>query len=270
MGHAEHAEFHAAVEMLAATSSLLHAPDVTAALEQLDADDTPLDVIVVAQPYSGAIRSDELAPLLTRAPLARVLVLAGSWCEGESRSGQPIPGALRILWHQWPARWMQDLARFEEGACPAWSLPVTATEDDRVFLSADEPLAPLTGRLAIVAYEPTAGWLADVGRGLGLDVQILSPRATFSAERTACDLVIFEVESLHCESPETASSWAEHWRSVPLIGVCNFPRLEAREQWLHAGVKVLLAQPISLDDLRWHITEQLRPKSELARTTRES
>ncbi|MBX3412319.1 MAG: hypothetical protein KF708_06335 [Pirellulales bacterium] len=259
LGPAEHAEFDAAVALLAATSTLQRAADVPAALAAYETDDAPVDLIVVAQPHSGALRGGDLEPLLARAPLARVLVLAGSWCEGEMRSGLPIAGATRILWHQWTARWQQELARWQQNTCPAWSLPMTATEDDRLLQAADEPLAKLEGRATIVATDATAGWLADVCRGLGLATETLAPRAGFAAMRPACDLVIFEVEALRCDAPESAWNWARAWQGVPLIGVGSFPRLEDRAAWTDAGVQVLLAQPLLIDDLRWHIVARLRP-----------
>ena len=270
LGDADYAEFRDAVQLLAATSTLLRATDVEAALEQLDADDTPLDVIVVAQPFSGCVRSQDLEPLLVRAPLARVLVLSGSWCEGEPRSGMPLRGAIRILWHQWPARWQQELARWEDGGCPAWSLPVTATDDDRLFLAAEEPVASLAGRVAIVALEPTAGWLADLCRGMRLEPVVHSTRSTRSNDQPACDLVLFDIDSLRCDTQEEALHWARAWQGTPLLGLSSFLRHEDSEAWRRAGVRAILAQPVPVDDLRWHIAAQLRPAAQPRHLTRES
>lgn len=270
LGDADHAEFRDAVQMLAATTSLVRAADVTAVLEQLDADDAPLDIIVVAQPYSGCLRSRDLEPLLARVPLARALVLAGSWCEGEARSGLPVPGAIRILWHQWPARWQQELARWADDGCPAWSLPVTATEDDRAFHAADESHAPLAGRVVIVALEPTAGWLADLCRGMGLDPVVRAPRVALTDQRPNCELVLFDVESLRCDTQQDAQRWVRGWQGVPILGLGSFLRRDDSDAWTRAGVRAVLAQPVAVDDLRWHIAEQLRPDARPQRLARES
>ena len=78
-------------------------------------------------------------------PLARIVGLLGSWCEGEVRSGRPWPGAMRIYWHQWPGRWHAELDRLR-GACPIWGLPLTAGDEDRVPAMFDAPLPRRQGR----------------------------------------------------------------------------------------------------------------------------
>jgi len=256
IGDDGHAEFRAAVESLAASTNLARTPDVQTALSEFD-DDAPPDLIVVAQPYSGRQQELALEPLRARAPLARVMVLLGSWCEGETRSGQPIAGATRVSWHQWTARWEQELARLAAGRCPAWGLPVTATDDDRLLHFADDKLPQLQGTVAIVALPETAHWLADVCRGLGLTPLVLAARETRRRKRPACDLLIFEASALAYDTRDEALRWARGWRDVPSVALCEFPRLEDRETWAAAGVGAVLAQPVLVDDLRWHIASQL-------------
>jgi hypothetical protein len=256
IGDDRHAEFRAAIESLAATTSLTRAADPATALAQFDAENPP-DLIVVAQPYSGCVRDHELDPWRARAPLARVIVLLGSWCEGETRSGLPIHGATRIYWHQWSARWERELARLGADRCPAWGLPVTATDDERLLHFADDVLPQLQGTAAIVAAPETAIWLADVCRGLRLVPLELAVRDVRSRQRPACDLAIIEVDALGYDTREEALPCARGWRGAPLVALCEFPRLEDYEAWTTAGVAVVLARPVLVDDLRWHITAQL-------------
>lgn len=259
IGDATHAEFRAAVETLSQSTTLVRARDVASALTTCH-ESAPPDVVVIAQPYSGCIPADEVDQLRRLAPLARVIVLLGSWCEGESRSGLPIPGATRIYWHQWPARWEQELARLAAGRCPAWGLPVTATDDDRLLHFAYDDPPQLRGTVAIVASPETAGWLAAVCRGVGLTPLEVAVRDVRARKRPACDLVVFEAAALGYDQSQDALRWARGWHGVPLVALCEFPRIEDREAWTSAGVRAVLARPVLVDDLRWHLAALLETK----------
>ena len=105
------------------------------------------DVIVVAQAFPGQFSHQAIDRLRRLAPLARVVGLMGSWCEGEMRTGLPWPGAVRTYWHQWAARCDRELRRLAEGECCSWTLPPTATEEERLLADAE------CGR----AHSPTVG-----------------------------------------------------------------------------------------------------------------
>ena len=64
--------------------------------------------------FPGQFSCEAIDRIRTRAPLARLVGLLGSWCEGEVRSGQPWPGTIRIYAHQWPGRAEQELKRLEQ------------------------------------------------------------------------------------------------------------------------------------------------------------
>ena len=73
------------------------AGDVEAAAAVLAEDDAAVDVIVVAQARPGEFSHAQIERLRQAAPLARIVGLLGSWCEGEMRSGRPWPAAVRTL-----------------------------------------------------------------------------------------------------------------------------------------------------------------------------
>ena len=64
--------------------------------------------------------------------MSPLLAILGSWCEGETRTGRPLPGVARTYWHQWLSRCGKDLERIAAGECPAWGLPLTVADDERV------------------------------------------------------------------------------------------------------------------------------------------
>jgi len=107
IGDTSRAEFQEARATLAATSQLVEARDTATAGALLARGQVVPELIVLAQAYPGQFSEAEVKRLWRLAPLGRVIGLLGSWCEGESRSGRPWPGGIRLYWHQWPARWHQ-------------------------------------------------------------------------------------------------------------------------------------------------------------------
>src|SRR5262245_46214259 len=59
------------------------------------------DLILLVASRPGRFSAAEVEALHRRAPLARLVALLGTWCEGEVRSGHPWPGVNRIYAHQW-------------------------------------------------------------------------------------------------------------------------------------------------------------------------
>ena len=52
----------------------------------------PPELIVMAQSRPGVFSAQWIERLRRSAPLAGVVALLGTWCEGETRSGRPAPG----------------------------------------------------------------------------------------------------------------------------------------------------------------------------------
>ena len=90
LGDWEQAEFAAAVAYLQTSVDLSLTPS---------ANDPDLILLVASRP--GRFSAAEVESLHRRAPLAKLVALLGSWCEGEVRSGHPWPGVTRIYAHQW-------------------------------------------------------------------------------------------------------------------------------------------------------------------------
>src|SRR5206468_630467 len=57
------------------------------------------------------------------APLAGVVALLGSWCEGETRTGRPLSGVQRLYWYDFPAWWRRQLQLHAANRCPDWARP---------------------------------------------------------------------------------------------------------------------------------------------------
>ncbi len=88
---AERAEFADARAAIAASGGVRELTDLDSAAAALRAGEVGPDVIVVAQAFPGQFSHEAIDRLRRLAPLARVVGLMGSWCEGEMRTGSPWP-----------------------------------------------------------------------------------------------------------------------------------------------------------------------------------
>src|SRR5690606_19180040 len=59
----------------------------------------------LAQPLPGIYKQAQIETLRQLAPLAQIVVVAGTWCEGELRTGKPQSGVLRLYWHELAHWW---------------------------------------------------------------------------------------------------------------------------------------------------------------------
>jgi hypothetical protein len=111
LGDVDHPDFREAITLLRCQSR------VTAS-----ADARP-ELIVLAQSRPDSIASAQVEPFRRTAPLAGIVTLLGSWCEGETRTGRPLPGIERVYWYQFPAWWQRQLQLLAERRCPDWARP---------------------------------------------------------------------------------------------------------------------------------------------------
>jgi hypothetical protein len=72
------------------------------------------ELILFAEPQPATYHQSQVETLRRHAPLAQLVVVAGTWCEGELRTGKPHPGVLRLYWHEFAHWW--HLEAHEVGA----------------------------------------------------------------------------------------------------------------------------------------------------------
>src|SRR3989304_6230263 len=119
------------------------------------------EVIVLAQSRPGAISLREIERLRRSAPLAGVVSLLGSWCEGETRTGRPVAGVRRLYWYEFPSWWRRQMGLRAAGRCPDW-----ARAEDFGLRIAD--FGSRIGRVAVeTASWDTAAALEDVLKSAG-------------------------------------------------------------------------------------------------------
>lgn len=259
VGNTRRAEFRDALASLARVGRIADASDIDAA-ERLLADGHCIpDLIVVAQAYPGEFSAEALDRLRRLAPLARVLGLLGTWCEGEVRTGKPWPAAVRVYWHQWLPRAEQELTLLCEGLGSSWALPLTASEEERFLALADQPLERRQGRIAIVTRQfDMHDWLAAACRRRGYSTLWLRPPYEPPGEVLAA--AIFDTTECQGQELDQLQGVAMRLSPTPVVALLDFPRVEDRDRALMAGAAAVLSKPLLIEDLYWQL-DQLATRS---------
>jgi len=259
VGDAQRSEFREARSALDAASCVVHVADGPSAEALLRDDQIAPEVIVLAQAYPSQFSHEMVDRLRRLAPLARIVGLLGSWCEGEMRTGQPWPATLRMYWHQWPAGCDQQLAHMRQGACSTWALPITATDEERLLLAAQQPTAK-TGQGLIAIFSPRyemQDWLSSACRERGYSTVWLRPPRPALVEGAAA--VLFD--GTDCRGEEwaalknlaTSVNPSPDAPTVPIIALLDFPRIEDQRHALSAGATAVLSKPLLVADLFWQL-----------------
>jgi CheY-like chemotaxis protein len=252
VGKTDRPEFRDARGALDELGHVAAAADVPSAVEALAGGELAPDVIVLAQAYPGQFAAEAIDRLRRLAPLARVLALLGSWCEGEMRSGEPWPAAIRVYWHQWSPRAAQEIARLRDGACSSWALPITAGEEERLLQLADQPLRQREGRLAICTPQfEMHDWLASACARRGYTTVWLRPHRPEAVEGATA--AVFDAHECRGEELRSLEQLAVALSPIPIVALLDFPRVEDRRRALAAGAAAVLSKPLWIEDLFWQI-----------------
>lgn len=255
LGDSRRREFAPARASLHASGRIVQTASVDEALATLDAGLLDPAVIVVAQSYPGEFSTESLDRLRRRVPLARIVGLLGSWCEGETRSGQPWPGAIRLYWHQWIPQAHRELAGLIGGTGSAWSLPTTATDEERLLATPPKPVHARQGLLALcVERSETHDWLADAVGRRGFSTAWLRPGQPVRLQGVRAAL--FDASSINEKKCVQLRRLSAHLGpAVPIIVLVGFPRIEDHDRARAAGAAAVLSKPLLLDDLFWQLDQ---------------
>jgi hypothetical protein len=254
IGEISRPEFQGARSTLQSLGRLSCFAEVESASEALASGEIIPEIILIAQAFPGQFSHQAIDRLRRLAPLARLLGLLGSWCEGETRSGHPWPGAIRVYWHQYALRARQELRRLVEGQCPSWGLPITATEEERLLQKTETALPQRRGLIAIHARGfAMADWLSAACRTCGYSTVWLRPDQYTRVEGARA--AIFEGSELSAEELEQVRRLANTLNKTPVIALLDFPRIEDQRRAIGAGATAVLSKPLNLEDLYWQLEQ---------------
>ena len=249
IGDFDRAEFAPVVEALTERGQTRCATNLSEALAQLAAANLSPDAIVLAWPCPGTFSAREINLLRKAAPLARQLAVLGSWCEGEGRSGEIIPGLIRTVWHQWIPSWIDDFQPCEMRRLRSWCLPETAGEEERLLWRMARPWPPRTGLIAIASRQfDTAELYGAVCRKHGYSTVWLSGNEDLvRVGRPAAIVWDGDANRLEELSEIRAHSTA------PIVALVDFPRADDVRRATDAAAAAVLGRPMAWDCLFWHL-----------------
>ncbi len=231
-------------------------------LDSLDSNSPAVQLVVVAQSRRGQL-SEEIAQTLgSRFPGVPLIALLGSWCEGETRSGDPMPGFSRVFWHQWKGRYQNFLEQMAESHSSDWHLPRTSTLAD-LARRTPKRIHPRTNQVIGVSAKRLDDFetLADALDTLGFTSVWLQPNPTMKPNPTIqsnpttdrsnreLEAIVIDGSSLTVEMEERIAFLKTQFEEVSQILVLNFPRRHEIEAARNLGIDEMISKPFLLSDL---------------------
>jgi CheY-like chemotaxis protein len=240
------------------------AASLSALLEQLATDERSAsapELVLLAQPTPGENQQPAIEALRTLAPLARIICIAGSWCEGELRTGRPPDGVIRLYWYEFAPWWRAVNEATGDGRTPAWSEPLDdprsgqQTPFSEIAIAREHQRDAGPRSLAVDAadfavFETLAAVLAPFGwqchwrprgrRNENTPVATLDAAVWDGAQLSDIELNALRefMESIHATNP-----------AAPIIALLDFPRVEHLTAARCAGAAAILAKPYQLAQL---------------------
>ncbi len=225
----------------------------------------PIDLVVLAPSVRGEWRVEELQALTGTWPLALVVLLVDAELEGETRSGRPWPGLLRLYWHQFEPQW--ELAeRWKRDAPPesgrpflAWR-PATETAEERVVTGPwpDGNAAQSDSLSEVWIHARTLEnrrTLKDVCRSGGWRTTDGPEDAGWSSGRVS--VVLYDAAGDRQRRSEELRWIAREAPGVPIVMLVDFPRYDEIVSSELEGVKRVLGKPYRVEEL-WQSLEVCR------------
>lgn len=249
IGDTSRPEFREASTALEELAHVTRFVDVEPAITALEEGLLTAHGIVLAQAYPDQFSAAAIDRLRNLTPLARWIAILGSWCEGEPRSGHPLPGVVRMYWHQAAVRIRREFPRRFEVQGSAWLLPATATDEERLLASLESPLPQGKGLVAIWTQQPEMeALLSDVCRRGGYATAWLHPRQP--AHVRGALAAIFDGASLDALGFEELKQLATDMAPAPVLALLDAPRIQEVRLARSLGV-TMLAKPFRVDELLW-------------------
>jgi hypothetical protein len=206
---------------------------------------------VLLQDYPDQFSGAAIDRLRNLAPLARLIAIQGSCCEGEPRSGHPLPGVIRMYWHQAAERIRREFPHGFAADAAAWRLPATATDEERLLAAVDEPLPMGRGLVAIWTRRPEMeGLLADACRRGGYATVWLHPRQPVRVQGAVA--AIYDGDSLDAAGLAELGQLTAEVSPAPVLALLDAPRIQDVRLARTLGAAVL-AKPFRIDELLWQL-----------------
>jgi hypothetical protein len=225
------------------------------------------EVVVVAQSRPGQIGRPEIEAIRRRWPLAGIVALLGSWCEGEYRTGRPWTGVERFYWYEFPAWWRQQIALRDAGECPAWARPVGDVLRVARFSRLQLDQKRVRGPVVLHVANPTiAEALVEVVHSAGYATVLEFPNRRQSAIRGAA-AGIWDGGQLDAREGGELSRFCRALSrdAAPVVAMLDFPRWDRYDAAREIGASAVLGKPWQNADLIATVDELVERRGDISR-----
>ena len=219
----------------------------------------PPELVLLAQARPGVDDQSQLERLRAIAPLTHVVVVAGSWCEGELRTGRPVVGGVRLYWYEFAPWWRAAIAEWEANQTPAWSEPLddvrAGQETTIVALREREDDIPTEEGVIVVDAVDFAVFetLATVLVPFGWSCEWQPRHRPELAALTTMVAAIWDGGQLSggelAALREFAARVHTSHAAAPVIVLLDFPRVEHLQAARDAGAAAVLGKPYQVAHL---------------------
>jgi hypothetical protein len=235
--------------------SWTHRPALAGAVEALAANAAPPEVLLLAQARPGVDEQELLDRLLAVAPLVRVIVVAGTWCEGELRTGRPPTGVTRLYWHELPAWWRRGLVQRAAGLAPHWSGPgehAPTPNRSRAELRAGAQATIAVDARDFATFEALSAALRPAGWQC-----LWTPRGRQATHHATGG--VWDGGQLDADERASLAAFCRQFTAMPapVIALVDFPRAEHFEFIGQCGAAALMGKPYSVQSLVDALTQAM-------------
>jgi hypothetical protein len=227
----------------------------TDALVQMKSSSLP-ELILVAQSRPDTVSHAEYQELQRVAPLAGIVSLLGSWCEGETRTGKPWKGAQRVFWYEFPAWWRRQMRLRDAGRCPDWArVPDFGFSVAADKLLSDWGLSTAVAQRAgvILLHSPRramAEALSDVFNWCGYSTAWQVPGRPLPFVKRIVARVWDGGQLDDFEASDLAAFCAQSKvDAAPVVAMLDFPRRDRVDLAMNLGAAAVLGKPWMNNDL---------------------
>ena len=240
IGQTERAEANPLAEWLAAAlqpAESKHFTGLSTALRDASFANWIPDLIVIVQSWPDEFSPSEIASLFAFAPLARVVVAYGAWCESDGRNRHLWPLAVRVPLRSAAARIEREwrLLHEERDLEP---LPLSASREE-AFAADHPPLAKTSSPLTVLVMSPDPAYrryLYELLTSAGHTVC----SADAPAPASVPSAILFDADPWdECRATHLTHLLKVNKQSK-LIAIMNMPRPEDVRQLNASGVKKVL------------------------------
>lgn len=246
-------EFHALRSELPELKEFPHVESLEAANRRIAEQECAPELLLVALPRPGTLGQDEVDTFARLSPLTRIVSVAGTWCEGELRTGRPLTGVVRVYWHELPVWWRSAMSALSAGKSPPWSAALDNPLAGREIVQPAK-LEECTGQIIIDAVDFAVFSTLDAvlsAYGWNCEWQPRHRPEKWSLLTANNCVAIWDGSQLDADELENLQAFVKRMsgQEISVVALLDFPRGEHLRLAQDLGVAEIIAKPYQVAGL---------------------